>query len=116
MNYEKEILHVLCAAGNDGLSIRKISLHVHSACSTLFEPLDINVVHNEVASWLLRNSRGTSPLVCRIGKRGVYAINYSSPVARQIMFDFSDDNFLVAPFDVESVGEDNCGQRELLLF
>ena len=106
MNYDKEILRFLCLAGHSGLSVRKIALHVHGACSTFFEPLKVEDVHRDVAAWLQRNSKGANPLVCRVGKRGMYAINYSSAKARQLLFDFeiSDkEDILAKPCEEEKI-------------
>lgn len=35
IKYETEIIRVLHAAGQEGLSVQKISLHVRNACSSL---------------------------------------------------------------------------------
>ena len=48
IKYETEIIRVLHAAGQEGLSVQKISLHVRNACSSLFEPLDMEEVHRYV--------------------------------------------------------------------
>ena len=90
--YDKEITRVLCAAGKGGLSVHKIALHVHGACSTFFEPLDIVDVQREVASWLLRNSRGTHALVERTARRGVYRLNTSCNEVRQLLMDFGEEH------------------------
>ena len=36
MQYDKEILRVLAEAGNEGLSVQKVSRHVFNACNSLF--------------------------------------------------------------------------------
>ena len=38
MNYGNEIIAVLYEAGNDGLSVHKIALHIHNTHNTLFSP------------------------------------------------------------------------------
>lgn len=83
-------MRVLCVAGESGLSVHKIALHVHGACSTFFEPLDIADVQRDVASWLQRNSRGSDSLVVRTPKRGVYRVNTSSREVIQLLIDFGD--------------------------
>lgn len=64
IKYETEIIRVLHAAGQEGLSVQKISLHVRNACSSLFEPLDMEEVHRYVQAWLVRNVKGFAPWFC----------------------------------------------------
>ena len=45
IKYETEIIRVLHAAGQEGLSVQKISLHVRNACSSLFEQCRTEDVH-----------------------------------------------------------------------
>ena len=78
IKYETEIIRVLHAAGQEGLSVQKISLHVRNACSSLFEPLDMEEVHRYVQAWLVRNVKGCCPMVLRTARRGVYVINMES--------------------------------------
>lgn len=90
--YTNEIISVLCEAGDNGLPIRKIALHVFNTCNTLFAPVLIDDVHHDVRLWLNANSQSTNSLVCRCDKRGYYKINTSSQAAQQLMLEFSDDN------------------------
>ena len=60
---------MLHAAGQEGLSVQKISLHVRNACSSLFEPLDMEEVHRYVQAWLVRNVKGCCPMVLRTARR-----------------------------------------------
>lgn len=70
IKYETEIIRVLHAAGQEGLSVQKISLHVRNACSSLFEPLDMEEVHRYVQAWLVRNVKGGVPYGSAYGKEG----------------------------------------------
>ena len=88
MNYGQQILSILCEAGESGLTVHKIAMHVHGACNTLFAPICPDDVHRDVQAWLLRNSRTSDAPVCRCAKRGVYRINPGSSVVRQLMLDF----------------------------
>ena len=56
MNYGDEIIAVLYEAGNDGLSVHKIAIHIHNAHNTLFSPIAFAEVRLKVQTWLLRNS------------------------------------------------------------
>ena len=63
--YANEIISVLCEAGDNGLPVRKIALHVFNTCNTLFAPVLIDDVHHDVRIWLKANSQSTDSLVCR---------------------------------------------------
>ena len=90
IKYETEIIRVLHAAGPEGLSVQKISLHVRNACSSLFEPLDMEEVHRYVQAWLVRNVKGCCPMVLRTARRGVYVINMESRKVRQLEMEVLD--------------------------
>ena len=51
MNYEKVIIDLLFAAGEDGLAVKDISRYVFNANNSFFEPLDYNLVHKQVSSY-----------------------------------------------------------------
>lgn len=70
--YANEIISVLCEAGDNGLPVRKIALHVFNTCNTLFAPVLIDDVHHDVRIWLKANSQSTDSLVRRCDKRGYY--------------------------------------------
>ena len=91
--YSNEIINVLCEAGDNGLPVRKIALHVYNTCNTLFTPVHIDDIYNCVRQWLNANSQSYDSLVCRCDKRGYYKINTSSQAAQQLMLEFSDDNY-----------------------
>lgn len=88
MNYEKEILEVLYEAGNNGLSVHKIAIHVHNAHNSLFSPMAFEDVRQDVQAWLLRNSRHKESPVRHCQKRGMYRINLMSPIIRQQILEF----------------------------
>ena len=44
MNYDREILRVLVEAGSEGLSVQKISRHVHYACNSFFNVIDFDEI------------------------------------------------------------------------
>lgn len=116
MSYENEIIRVLCMAGPCGLSVHKIALHVHGACSSLFSPLDIGNVQGEVAAWLARNSRGSNAMVCRTGRRGVYSLNYQSKAVRQLELDFTGGGGNTALQQPEAQDKNGDTGTQLLLF
>ena len=93
MNYGDEIIAVLYEAGNDGLSVHKIAIHIHNAHNTLFSPIAFAEVRLKVQTWLLRNSRATDSPVIHCGKRGKYRINLASPHLRQKLLEFGESTF-----------------------
>ena len=88
--YSNEIINVLCEAGDNGLPVRKIALHVYNTCNTLLAPILIDDVHHSVRQWLNANSQSYDSLVRRCDKRGYYKINTSSQAAQQLMLHFGD--------------------------
>lgn len=88
IDYEREILRVLCEASADGLSVYKISVHVHNAANSLFDPVTFKEVHKEVQAWLLSELRKYNPLVCRCKRRGYYKMNLHSAKSTQLFLCF----------------------------
>ena len=92
MTYKKEILETLYEAGNDGLSVHKIAIHVHNSRNTLFSPIDFNDVRIDVQRWLLANSRHSTAPVEHCEKRGLYRLNPKSHEMQKLMLQFGDNN------------------------
>lgn len=91
MNYDREILQVLCEAGEKGLSVGKIARHVFNSRNGFFDNVTFDEVRREVASFLTRGCKSSDAVVERTGERGVYRMNLSSVNTGQLMFDFKDD-------------------------
>ncbi|MBQ8047853.1 MAG: hypothetical protein IJ196_08015 [Prevotella sp.] len=91
MNYDQEILGILAEAGEKGLSVQKISMHVFNACNSLFHVINPDDVHDYVARYLSKNSRNPNSIVERAEPRGIYRINPNSDDARQLMLQFKDE-------------------------
>ena len=90
MNYDKEIIKVLCEAGSEGLSVQKVARHVFNACNSLFCILDFEEVHVYVTQYLLRNSKNRNSIIERTERRGMYRLNYNSQDTMQLMLQFAD--------------------------
>ena len=88
MNYDREILRILTEVGDRGLSVAKISRHVHHACNSLFTPIDFEDVHKYVAQYLLRNSKNPDSIIEKTD-RGVYHLNLRSQETQQLMLQFA---------------------------
>lgn len=91
MNYDQKILHVLCEAGKQGLSVHKIAMHVHNSCNSLFAPVEFCDVYRYVMSFLSRNSRGKHSLVAHTSVRGHYCLNLNSTKWNQLMLQFEEE-------------------------
>lgn len=90
MNCEKEILKVLYESGGQGLSVKKICVHVYNAQNSLFDTLSYDDIRKSVVSFLQRNSGKTTSLLLRTSVRGHYRINLNSNTARQLVLQFDD--------------------------
>ncbi len=90
MSLDKEIFRVLAEVGDEGLSIRKISIHVHNACNSFFDRRTYDDVHEYVTHFLIRNSRNPNSLIEKTGQRGCYRLNTNSYMTQQLMLQFAD--------------------------
>lgn len=91
MNYDREILYILGEAGYKGLSVRKIARHVFNNNNSFFDNVSFDDVYRYVSSYLKRNSKSRESVVEKTEVRGVYRINMSSVMFRQLQFDFRED-------------------------
>ncbi len=94
MQYDKEILRVLAEAGDEGLSVRKVSRHVLNACNSLFEPIGQDEVHKYVQSYLLKNSKSTGSVIEKT-RKGVYRLNEHCKMTQQQLLQFRDEDDVV---------------------
>lgn len=90
MNYDHEILSVLTEAGDKGLSLKKIAMHVYNRANGLFCAADIEDVRRYVANYVARVSRQSGSVIERTDERGVYRINNSCSDANQLHFVFKE--------------------------
>ncbi len=110
MNYDREILLILTEAGDDGLSVQKITRHVFNNHNNFFETVSLDEVHRHVAAYLNKNSKSADSPVERTEVRGVYRINRFS-TSRQLFFDFKDE-----ADEHYDDGNKTCEDRSLSLF
>ena len=90
MRFEKDILLILIEAGDNGLSVNKISRHVFNTHNSFFLPLDYEKVHNEVLQCLQKMSRRSEPMIGKV-KKGVYYINPANQQVKQLKLKFIDE-------------------------
>ena len=88
MKYDTPLFRVLAEAGDRGLHVAKISRHVYNAVNSLFEPHDLDEIHDELLAYLTKNSKSRDALFERVG-RGIYRLNPNSAQALQLLLDFS---------------------------
>ena len=91
LDFDNKILQFLTEAGEDGLSVQKISRHVFNECNTFFETILFEDVHRYVQSFLLRNSKNPDSMIEKTGERGNYRLNSDNQESRQLMLLFRDD-------------------------
>lgn len=92
MKYSKDIIKILTEAGDNGLSLKKISRHIFNVHNTFFESVNIEDVHSDVKAYLLRNSKNKDSVIQSVaGKRGYYKLNMSSVETQQLMLQFRDE-------------------------
>lgn len=107
MSLDKEIFRVLAYVGDEGLSVRKISIHVHNACNSFFDRKSYDYVHAYVTNFLIRNSRNSDSLIERTEHRGKYRLNKNSCRTQQLMLHFIDcDEESLNENDSSSCSED----------
>lgn len=90
MNYEKEILKVLYESGGQGLSVKKICVHVYNSQNSFFDSISYEEVRKRVVSFLQQNSGKRSSVLSHTSVRGHYCINLESNTANQLMLQFDD--------------------------
>lgn len=108
MDYEHIICHILKEAGNRGLSVRKIALHVFNASNTLFVETTYEEVYGIVSRYLNHSVRCSNSLVKRASRRGYYCLD-DNPENRQLFLDFTDgeDNLLPEKCEETSFEDEN---------
>lgn len=90
MGYEKEILKILSEAGESGLSVQKIALHVHHSCNSLFNNVTYESVRREVIRFLINNSRKSGSIIEKTNRRGIYRLNIRNVNIGQFTFSFGE--------------------------
>lgn len=91
MNIENDILSVLREAGDKGLPLRRLAMHVYNMENSFFQPLDREDIYREVGEYLRRTSSLSGSMIERTDTRGWYRLNINSPRVQQLLLDFSND-------------------------
>jgi len=89
--YDSHILTILSEAGENGISVQKLAIHVYNLSCTFFNQLDKREVYRYVQQYLLHNSRFPSSIIESCPRRGYYRLNTAhSTDARQLMLQFNE--------------------------
>ena len=91
IKYEQEVFRVLTEAGEEGLAVQKIALHVYNACNSLFNPVSYEEVYAFVSRFLIAKSRMPHSLIERTAHRGVYHLNFNLKETQQLVLQFKQE-------------------------
>ena len=93
MTYDRQILRILTAVGDKGISVQLLAKHVYNQNSTLFYTPDLSEIRSYVQQYLLKNSKLSSSLIESMEQRGYYRLNTkNNPDAQQWMLDFKEQS------------------------
>ncbi len=85
----EDIIRTLSEAGEHGLSLQNLVLHVHHANNNLFHQVEMEEVRQRVIQYLRANTRFSGSLIERT-HRGIYRLNPNSDEARQLLLSFDE--------------------------
>ena len=92
MTYDKQILQILIATGERGISVQAIAKHVYNMNRTFFVQPDLEEIRSYVQQYLLKNSKSNQSLIESTGHRGYYRLNTTgSADALQMMLQFREE-------------------------
>lgn len=81
---DEQIIRILIEAGDKGIRIDRLCLHVFNACNGLFDTVSKEEVRRHVYGYVRQRSRKPGTLLERV-KRGVYRINTQSKAYRSLL-------------------------------
>lgn len=90
MDYEHIICHILAEAGNEGLSVRKVALHVFNESNTLFGDTTYDDIYTIVSRYLNRSVRYNDSYIKRASRKGYYCLKDNVEIRQQFL-NFSDN-------------------------
>ncbi len=92
MNYEQDITRLLYEAGNEGLSIKKITRHIYNIHNGLFETVSYEAVYKDVVACINKNSKCKDNIFERTGEWGHYKLSHKSNTDTQLFFNFDEQD------------------------
>ena len=89
MTYDKQILQILTAVGEQGIGVQQLAKHVYNLNCTLFSQPDLQEIYVYVQQYLLRHSKSPQSIIESTGRRGYYRLNTRNNAdARQLVLQF----------------------------
>lgn len=106
MEYEQYITKILYEAGNDGLSVKKLAMHVYNLRNGLFENISYNDVYKDTAKYIKRNSKSDAGMIERAEKWGHYRIKKKKRNYIQLLLNFENAAEFCAEEKIAKTTED----------
>lgn len=93
MTYDRQILDVLTAVGEKGISVQLLAKHVYNNNLSFFYTPNLEEIRAYIQQYLLKNSKLPSSLIEKMERRGYYRLNtQNNPDARQLLIDFREES------------------------
>ena len=92
MTYDQQILDILTAVGEKGISVQLLAKHVYNNNLSFFFTPNLEEIRAYIQQYLLKNSKQPSSLIEKMERRGYYRLNtQNNPDARQLMIEFKEE-------------------------
>jgi len=89
LTYDSQILEILTSIGDKGISVQLLAKHIYNKNVSLFYTPNLEEIHAYVQQYLLKNSKSSSSLIEKTGRRGYYRLNTKNNAnARQLLIEF----------------------------
>lgn len=93
MTYDQQILDILTAVGEKGISVQLLAKHVYNSNLSFFFTPNLEEIRVYIQQYLLKNSKQPSSLIEKMERRGYYRLNtQNNPDARQLLIDFREES------------------------
>lgn len=93
MTYDQQILDILTAVGEKGISVQLLAKHVYNNNLSFFYTPNLEEIRAYIQQYLLKNSKQPSSLIEKMERRGYYRLNtQNNPDARQLLIDFREES------------------------
>ena len=93
MTYDQQILDILTAVGEKGISVQLLAKHVYNSNLSFFYTPNLEEIRVYIQQYLLKNSKQPSSLIEKMERRGYYRLNtQNNPDARQLIIDFREES------------------------
>ena len=91
MTYDQQILDILTAVGEKGISVQLLAKHVYNNNLSFFYTPNLEEIRAYIQQYLLKNSKNPDSIIESAGVRGTYRMNPSSKESQQLMLLFRED-------------------------